>query len=124
MLHRSRFVETQVKNPSDSPRRPRARRERSVMAARSRAGLWGTIVGLLVGALTVSSASADDFRTSGATCAAQVTEQPFLQWLDPASYVLVPGGTFEPGLPGWQLGGGAMVASGNEPFYVHGQGER
>jgi hypothetical protein len=92
------------------------------MAARSKAG--GTIVGLLATVLMVSPALAGDFSPSGASCSAQVYEQPFLPWLDPATYVLAPGGTFEPGVPGWQLSGGAMVANGNEPFYVHGGGER
>jgi hypothetical protein len=36
------------------------------------------------------------------------------------SYVLIPGGTFEHGSAGWD---GGNVVSGNEPYYVHGEGE-
>ena len=50
--------------------------------------------------------------------------QPFARWGDMRSYVLVPGGAFEPGGPGWKLSGGAKVASGNEPFYVHSTADR
>ena len=57
------------------------------------------------------------------TCPKAVYEQPFLRWLDPMSYVLVPNGTFEAGATGWALRGGASVVSENEPFYVHGKRE-
>jgi hypothetical protein len=50
--------------------------------------------------------------------------QPFARWGDTRSYVLVPGGAFEPGSPGWKLSGGAKVVSGNEPFYVHSTADR
>src|SRR5919108_4034092 len=50
--------------------------------------------------------------------------QPFARWGDMRSYVLVPGGAFEPGSAGWKLSGGAKVASGNEPFYVHSTADR
>ena len=43
---------------------------------------------------------------------------PFLQWLDPLPYTLLPGGDFESGAAGWKLTGGARVVDGNEPFYV------
>jgi hypothetical protein len=33
-------------------------------------------------------------------CTGQTYEQPLLPWLDPMSYVLVAGGTFEGSLPG------------------------
>jgi hypothetical protein len=49
--------------------------------------------------------------------------RPFLRWLDPAAYVLVPGGAFE-GPSGWTLAGGARVAPGNEPFRVRDPGDR
>jgi hypothetical protein len=39
---------------------------------------------------------------------------------DRSNYVLVPGGSFENGAPGWTLGRGAAVVSGNEPWKVHG----
>jgi hypothetical protein len=45
--------------------------------------------------------------------------QPFLPWYDPASYVLAPGGSMEPGANSWTLSGGAAIVAGNEPFRVH-----
>ncbi|NUT57113.1 MAG: hypothetical protein HOQ03_14205 [Thermoleophilia bacterium] len=45
---------------------------------------------------------------------------PFLRWLDPLPYTLLPGGDFESGAAGWKLSGGARVVSGNEPFDVGG----
>jgi hypothetical protein len=39
---------------------------------------------------------------------------------DTSNYVLVPGGSFESGAPGWTLGRGAAVVSGNEPWRVNG----
>ena len=43
---------------------------------------------------------------------------PFLQWLDPLPYTLLPGGDFESGAAGWKLFGGARVVDGNEPFAI------
>ena len=43
---------------------------------------------------------------------------PFLRWLDPLPYVLLPGGDFESGAAGWKLTGGARVVDGNEAFFV------
>src|SRR5881397_3434352 len=54
-------------------------------------------------------------------CPGETMEHPFV--LDPFTYTLVPGGTFENGAPGWTLNGGARVVAGNEPFYAHGTGE-
>jgi hypothetical protein len=59
---------------------------------------------------------------AASSCSDQTFEQPFLPWADVASYVLAPGGTFESGAPAWSISGGS-VASGNEPYYVHGAGE-
>jgi hypothetical protein len=59
--------------------------------------------------------------TSSNPCPGQAMEHPFV--LDPFTYTLVPGGTFENGAPGWTLNGGARVVTGNEPFYAHGSGE-
>jgi hypothetical protein len=42
---------------------------------------------------------------------------------DRSSYVLVPGGSFENGAPGWTLGRGATVVNGNEPWKVHRTGD-
>jgi hypothetical protein len=67
--------------------------------------------GLLPGVLSPSN--------TPTTCDTSAS-QPFAQWGDTASYALAPGGSFEGQLPGWSLGWGTKVVSGNEPFYVHG----
>ena len=56
-------------------------------------------------------------------CGDAALERPFLEFGDDDEYTLVPEGTFESG-KGWALTGGARIAAGNEPFYVHGEGER
>jgi hypothetical protein len=70
----------------------------------------GLVSGLLPGLVSPS-----DTPTSCNTNASQ----PFARWGDTSSYVLAPGGAFESGAPGWTLGPGATVVSGNEPYYVH-----
>ena len=70
----------------------------------------GLLSGLLPGLVSPS-----DTPSSCNTTASQ----PFLPWGDSSSYVLAPGGSFESGAPGWTLGRGASVVSGNEPYYVH-----
>ena len=75
-----------------------------------------------LGAVAAPLAQAGTSRSSGGTCAGGAVEHPFA--LDPFSYVLVPGGTFENGAPGWQLNGGARIVAGNSTFYAHGAGER
>jgi len=73
-----------------------------------------------LGAIAAPLAQAGTSR-SDAGCPAGVVEHPFA--LDPLSYYLVPGGTFENGAPGWQLNGGARIVDGNSTFYAHGRGE-
>ena len=48
---------------------------------------------------------------------------PFARWGDHANYILLPGGSFEAGTPGWQLASGAKVVAGNEPFRVEEQND-
>jgi hypothetical protein len=50
--------------------------------------------------------------------------QPFLPWLDLASYTLVPNGGLESGSSAWSLSGGAKVVSGNESFYARSTGDK
>jgi hypothetical protein len=56
-------------------------------------------------------------------CPEQQLSQPFLPWLDLASYTLAGDGGFESGASGWRLSGGARVVSGNEPWQVHSPGD-
>jgi hypothetical protein len=58
-----------------------------------------------------------------ATCDT-TSSQPFARVDgDQSNYVLVPGGSFESGAPGWTLGRGVSVVSGNEPWKVNGRGD-
>jgi hypothetical protein len=70
----------------------------------------------------VSSATAAPLTLLGGNCGLQVESQPFTPWGDSSHYVLVPGGTFENGLTGWGVSGGAGLTAGNESFAVSGPG--
>jgi hypothetical protein len=74
-------------------------------------------------AVVVSGASAGESRAIGLSCPDQSTSKPFLPWLDPADYVMVDNGSLE-STSGWQLSNGAKLVGGNEPFNVHGTGDR
>jgi hypothetical protein len=63
-----------------------------------------------------ASAKPATTRESAATCDAPLIEQPFLSFKDKRNYVLAPGGSFEDGLDGWTVNGGAGITGGNEPF--------
>jgi len=54
---------------------------------------------------------------SATNCTDQSASKRVPAWLDPASYVLAPGGAAE-SAAGWTLTGGAAIASGNEPARV------
>jgi hypothetical protein len=87
--------------------------------------LASVIGGLCVAAaraVSAPNAHAGILVASAGNCEAQPLERPFVRWLDPLSYTLVPGGTLEGGATGWTLSK-ASVVSGNESFYVHGAGE-
>ena len=70
----------------------------------------------------VPAAQAGPLVASAHDCPSLAMERPFLPWLDPMSYVLQPGGSFESQPVDWDLGS-ASVAAGNEPWHVHGQTE-
>jgi hypothetical protein len=83
----------------------------------------GALAALALGALP-GAASADGLNLGLDGCPAQKIEHPFARWLDNASYVLAPGGTFEGATDGWKLTGGAKVVAGSESFAAHAAGER
>jgi hypothetical protein len=92
---------------------------RSVETHGKRAGLLAaTALAIVAAAFGASTANADILNPCG-----QTLTQPFLPWLDPASYAAVPGGDFESRAAGWTLRSGAQVVSGNESSYVHGSGD-
>lgn len=74
---------------------------------------------LTLAAASAAPAGANDGSLLG--CGHEAVH-PFLRWLDPLPYTLLPGGDFESGAVGWKLTGGARVVSGNEPFDVGGTG--
>jgi hypothetical protein len=71
------------------------------------------VVGL---AAAVPVASADTAGLGQTSCPAEQTEQPFAPFGDPASYVLVPGGSFESGDPAWSTTGSTQLVADNEPW--------
>lgn len=76
---------------------------------------------VIAGALALlAGASASPVRASDGSLLGCGYEpvHPFLQWLDPLPYTLLPGGDFESGAAGWKLTGGARVVDGNEHFFV------
>jgi hypothetical protein len=82
------------------------------------------VVASLVAALSFGSAAARaDAGLLGLSCGDDASH-PFLRFLDPLPYTLVPDGGFEAGGAGWDLDGGARVVSGNEPFGLSGPGSR
>ena len=82
------------------------------------------LLALAVFALLAGSASRADAADGSLLGCGYAAERPFLRFLDPLPYTLAPDGGFEAGAAGWQLSGGARVASGNEPWYVTGGGTR
>lgn len=68
-------------------------------------------------ALGASPAAASDGSLLGCGYTAST---PFLRFIDPLPYTLMPGGDFESGAAGWKLSGGARVAAGGEPWNVSG----
>jgi hypothetical protein len=71
-------------------------------------------------AVGASAAHADILSVLPGTCGSQPESQPFAQWGDNNNYTPMPGGSFEPGTPAWQLSNGAAVVWGNESFNVAG----
>ena len=82
-------------------------------SARNLLALFTALVA--VAAVSASPAAAADGSLLG--CGYQPAH-PFMRFLDPLPYSLLPGGDFESGAQGWKLSGGARVVSGNESFYV------
>ncbi len=82
-------------------------------SARNLLALFTALVA--VAAVSASPAAAADGSLLG--CGYQPVH-PFMRFLDPLPYSLLPGGDFESGAQGWKLSGGARVVNGNESFYV------
>jgi hypothetical protein len=91
------------------------------LGSRFAVALAGTVAGFALWAPTAGAGLL--FTEPAETCETE-TSQPFRPWSDRANYVLVPGGSFEDGAPGWSLRNGADVVSGNETFYVRHEKDR
>lgn len=74
-------------------------------------------------AVAAPSAQAGILVKTTNDCDTQTIEKPFTRWLDNSNYVLVPNGNVENGSQDWSLSGASVVA-GNEPWNVHGSGDR
>ncbi len=82
------------------------------------------VLTLALCALLASSAPRADAADGSLLGCGYGASHPFLRFLDPLPYTLMPGGDFEPGFSGWKLSGGAGVVSGNEPWHAAGPGSR
>jgi hypothetical protein len=93
------------------------------MRTRLRTALAAAASTVVLGALAAPAANASLLSLDPSSCGSQEMSQPFRPWVDPASYVLAPGGAFEAGDQSWTLTGGAAVQDGNESFSVHADGD-
>lgn len=92
-----------------------------MMSIRIRTALVAASSSVAMFAAVAPSAHAGLLSLATGPCGQQES-QPFMPWGDSATYVQVPGGTFESGAPGWTLKGGAGVVAGNESFNISGPG--
>lgn len=68
--------------------------------------------------LTFATATVASSGSAALACPGQTYVRPFVPWLDPANYVLVPNGSLET-MSGWRLTNGAKLVSGNETWKVN-----
>jgi hypothetical protein len=99
-----------------------SRRERPYIAHVLSSLVGALVAGTVALGLFAPAADAGVLVRSATNCPEQTLERPFLRWLDPANYVLVPEGTLET-TSAWTLSRASRVA-GNERFFVHGADER
>lgn len=74
-------------------------------------------VAVLLPLLAPVPAQAGLLVASAESCDQETFERPFLPWVDPANYVLAPGGDFSERAAGWELARAGVVAE-NEPYWV------
>lgn len=82
-------------------------------------GLRVLFAAAVVAVVTLSTSITQTARGTSNFCSTSNLSEPFLPWVDPAYYGLVPGGDFENGT--WTLGGGAQRIPGSEPYAATGQ---
>jgi hypothetical protein len=78
------------------------------------------LVGIAIVAALASAqtAKAGLLSTGSASYCDSTARQVFAPWGDSSYYARLLNGNFESGSTGWNLSGGARIASGNEPFFV------
>ena len=86
---------------------------------RFRRAVLSTLTGAMLVAAVPGVASAGVLVASAPACDNAATERPFTSFGDQRDYFLAPGGNFESGAAGWDLGG-ASVVSDQEPWNAHG----
>jgi hypothetical protein len=80
--------------------------------------LFATAVAAMALLAPAGTANAGLLSQSAGPCPSYPMSQPFNKWLDPLSYTLAPGGSFE-STSGLTFTGGAKLVSGNESYYLH-----
>lgn len=83
-------------------------------SARCLAGMTATAC--VLGAIGATTISGTALAATSSGCDQPRLTQPFTRWADRHLYERVSGGSFERGLSGWSLQGGARQVLGGEPF--------
>ena len=80
--------------------------------------LFATAVAAMALLAPAGTANAGLLSQSAGKCPDYPLGKPFAKWLDPMSYTLAPGGSFESSA-GLSFTGGAKIVSGNEPHQLN-----
>jgi hypothetical protein len=84
--------------------------------------LFAAAVAAMAVLAPAGTANAGLLSQSAGPCPSYANSKVFSRWLDPFSYTLAPGGSFE-SPSGLTLTGGARIVAGNETSYVHGSSD-
>ncbi len=82
-------------------------------------GRKAAAAGLIATLATVAALAATGTAAAQSTCPAQTMKQAFSRFGDQNPYFFAANGGFESGTTGWAYGGGAVVVSGNESYYLN-----
>jgi hypothetical protein len=93
------------------------------MNRRTSRTLFAAAVAAMALLAPAGTASAGLISQSAGACPSYESGKVFSRWLDPFSYTLAPGGSFE-SASGLTLTGGARIVAGNETSYIHGSADR
>jgi hypothetical protein len=93
------------------------------MNRRTSRTLFAAAVAAMALLAPAGTASAGLISQSAGPCPSYESGKVFSRWLDPFSYTLAPGGSFE-SASGLTLTGGARIVAGNVTSYIHGSADR